>query len=106
MSRFKKQREELRVRVFDGDIIPLLARKTTYSRATRREAIMEFHKNLETLLKIEKEFLDSLFSDSSLSYYPLYRVYKEIWEIRSTSMIQEYSIVNPEYFDEMYKPQV
>lgn len=97
-----------------GDIIPMTPideykNGRSANRSMRRLFAVEYAKNVDSLLNIEKEFLDILFGDQTESYSVLYLEFKAKWDkacflIESSKRVK-YTKIEETYFTEMYAPK-
>lgn len=97
-----------------GDIIPMTPvddykNGRSANRSMRREFTAEYAKNVDSLLNIEKEFLDMLFGDQLESYEKLYLDFKAKWDhacfLIENSKRSKYTKIEETYFTEMYAPK-
>lgn len=89
-----------------SNMILLLGEQT--SRNAKRKQEREAEKLLETMNACEMLFYKSLFEESSNSYEEIYNHYLREWQNGASYCTQvykpKYTIVNPIYFEQMYKP--
>ena len=89
-----------------SNMILLLGEQT--SRNAKRKQEREAEKLLEAMNACEMLFYKSLFEESSNSYKDIYNHYLREWQNGASYCTQvynpKYAIVNPVYFEQMYKP--
>jgi hypothetical protein len=89
-----------------SNMILLLGEQT--QRTKKRRQAAEVEKLLQTMSLCEMLFHKALFEDSTNSYDEIYRHYLTEWQRGAKYCAQvyktKYAIVNPIYFEQMYKP--
>lgn len=89
-----------------SNMILLLGEQT--KRASKRKQEAELEKLLQTMNACEMMFYKSLFEDSTNSYDEIYKHYLREWQEGAKYCAKvykpKYAIVNPIYFEQMYKP--
>jgi hypothetical protein len=77
-------------------------------RAAKRKQEAEAEKLLQTMNACEMLFYKSLFEESTNSYDEIYNHYLREWQeaVKYCAKVYKtkYAIVNPIYFEQMYKP--